>query len=59
LWVSLKISLDDGETFGPSKELGLSGRLFFAGGIVLMIELAGARWLAPAFGSGLEVWPLS
>jgi spermidine synthase len=29
---------------------------FFAGGIVLMIELAGARWLAPAFGSGLEVW---
>ncbi len=29
---------------------------FFAGAMVLFIELAGARWLAPSFGSALDVW---
>ena len=29
---------------------------FSAGALVLFIELAGARWLAPSFGSGLDVW---
>ncbi len=29
---------------------------FAAGAIVLFLELAGARWLAPTFGSGLDVW---